>query len=47
LQEGNYDLLVKSIKNKIFSLPSETILLAGHGAESTVRREKENLKDLN
>lgn len=47
LKEGDYNLLINSIKNKVFSLSDETILLSGHGEESTVGKEKENLKDLN
>jgi hydroxyacylglutathione hydrolase len=42
LKEGDHDLLIKSIKNKVFSLPEDTILLPGHGEESTVRKEKDN-----
>ncbi len=40
LKEGNYEQLVTSIKNRIFSLPDETRLLSGHGPETTVGEEK-------
>lgn len=37
---GDFDTLIKSIKEKVFSLPWDTVLLCGHGAETTVGREK-------
>lgn len=37
---GNLETLVKSISEKIFSLPDETILVPGHGPETSVGREK-------
>jgi len=37
---GNYDQLVSSIKNHIFTLPDETRLLSGHGLETTVGEER-------
>lgn len=42
LQEGNFEQLVDSIKNKIFILPGKTLLLSGHGEESTINKEKRN-----
>lgn len=40
LEGGNFDQIVESIKTKIFTLPDETIILAGHGKPSTVGWEK-------
>ena len=37
---GNYEQLVASIRNHIFTLPDETRLLSGHGLETTVEEEK-------
>jgi hydroxyacylglutathione hydrolase len=40
LPGGNWDTLVKSIKEQIFTLPDDTRLLSGHGPETTVGEEK-------
>ena len=37
---GNYDVLIKSINDKLLSLPEETIIYPGHGESSTIGREK-------
>lgn len=42
LDGGNYAQLIQSIQIKIFSLPSETFLISGHGPETTVGEEIEN-----
>jgi len=39
---GNWDQLVKSIKEQIFTLPDHTRLLSGHGPATTVGEEKMN-----
>ena len=38
---GDYDLLIKNIKDKIFTLGDETLVLSGHGPVTTVGREKQ------
>ena len=40
LPGGDWDILIHSIRNLLFSLPDETRLLSGHGPETTVGREK-------
>lgn len=40
LPGGNWEALVKSIREQIFTLPDETRLLSGHGPETTVGEEK-------
>jgi glyoxylase-like metal-dependent hydrolase (beta-lactamase superfamily II) len=42
LPTGNFDLLVKSVREKIFTLPDETKVYPGHGPETTVGYEKQN-----
>ena len=42
LHRGNYDTLIKSITEKIMSLPDDTALYSGHGDASTVWEERLN-----
>jgi hydroxyacylglutathione hydrolase len=42
LPSGNLDLLMKSIREKLFSLPDETVVYAGHGPETMIGYEKQN-----
>jgi glyoxylase-like metal-dependent hydrolase (beta-lactamase superfamily II) len=37
---GNYDTLIRSINEKLFTLPDDTIIFPGHGEQSTIEREK-------
>jgi len=39
---GNYDVLITAIKDKILTLPDETIIYPGHGPFTTVINEKLN-----
>ena len=40
LPGGNYETLISSIEEKLFKLPDETIVLPGHGPETTIKKEK-------
>lgn len=39
LPGGDYETLIKSIRNKLFVLPPSTVVYAGHGVETTIERE--------
>jgi glyoxylase-like metal-dependent hydrolase (beta-lactamase superfamily II) len=41
LPSGNTNQLIESIRNHIFQLPDDTIILPGHGPSTTVRDERE------
>lgn len=40
LPGGNFEELISSIKNKLFKLPDDTIVVTGHGPETTIGNEK-------
>lgn len=42
LPGGSHSALLQSIRSQIFTLPSDTRLLSGHGPETTVKEELEN-----
>ena len=42
LEGGDFDQIVESIENKIFTLPPKTIIYPGHGSRTTVEWEKEH-----
>lgn len=39
---GNFDEMKASIQNKIYKLPAETIVMPGHGEETTIGTERQN-----
>ena len=41
LYGGNYTTLLRSIREKLFVLPNETICLSGHGDATTIEHEKQ------
>ena len=38
--DGDYNTLINSIKQKLFSLPDDTVVYPGHGPSTTIRDEK-------
>jgi glyoxylase-like metal-dependent hydrolase (beta-lactamase superfamily II) len=40
LPGGDWETLLRSIRQILFELPDETIIYSGHGPETTVGREK-------
>ncbi|CAG9619291.1 MBL fold metallo-hydrolase [Sutcliffiella rhizosphaerae] len=47
LPGGNQDLLIKSIHDKLLTLPEETTVLSGHGMTTTIEREMDSNPFLN
>ncbi|TAL72347.1 MAG: MBL fold metallo-hydrolase [Bacteroidetes bacterium] len=39
LPGGDFDILINSIKSKLFTLPAETVVYSGHGDETSIERE--------
>lgn len=37
---GSFDVLIRSVREKIFTLPGDTLVYTGHGPETTVEKEK-------
>jgi hydroxyacylglutathione hydrolase len=42
LPGGNHEQLLKNIREKVYTLPLNTVVFPGHGPETTVGFEKEN-----
>lgn len=42
LPGGSMEILLNGIRNKLYTLPEETICLSGHGSETTIGHEKEH-----
>jgi hydroxyacylglutathione hydrolase len=40
LSGGNHQQLIESIRNRLFTLPPETVVYPGHGPETTIREER-------
>jgi glyoxylase-like metal-dependent hydrolase (beta-lactamase superfamily II) len=41
LPGGDYDTLIGSIKEKLLTLPPETLVFPGHGPSSNIGRERD------
>ena len=39
---GNYEEILRSVKNKLFTLPDNTVVLPGHGQSTSIGFEKAN-----
>lgn len=47
LLDGNHDQLIKSIQDKLLTLPEDTLVLSGHGPETSIEAEMERNPFLN
>ena len=45
LPGGDFAAIVRSLDERLFSLPSETIVLPGHGADTTIGTERPHLQE--
>ena len=43
LEGGDFETIIKSIDNKLFTFPAETIVLPGHGLDTTIGAERPQL----
>jgi glyoxylase-like metal-dependent hydrolase (beta-lactamase superfamily II) len=42
---GDFDTIIRSIDSKLFTLPPETIVMPGHGADTTIGAERPHLQE--
>jgi glyoxylase-like metal-dependent hydrolase (beta-lactamase superfamily II) len=42
---GDFDTIIQSIDRKLFALPDETLVLPGHGADTTIGNERPHLQE--
>ena len=43
--EGDFDTIIESVDRKLFTLPPETLVLPGHGADTTIGTERPHLQE--
>jgi len=41
LPGGSFEVLIQSIKTQVFTLPDETVVLSGHGPQTTIANERQ------
>ena len=44
-KEGNFDTIIQSLDNRLFTLPAETIVMPGHGVSTTIGTERPHLRE--
>lgn len=42
---GDFPTIIESIDRRLFTLPKETLVLPGHGADTTIERERPSLQE--
>lgn len=43
--EGDFDTIIESVDRKLFTLPPETLVLPGHGDDTTIANERPHLQE--
>ena len=43
--EGDFDAIIQSLDNRLFTLPAETIVMPGHGVSTTIGAERPHLEE--
>ncbi len=44
-KEGDFDTIIQSLDNRLFTLAAETIVMPGHGVSTTIGAERPHLKE--
>ncbi len=44
-EHGDFDTIIDSLDNKLFTFPAETIVMPGHGVDTTIGRERPHLQE--
>ena len=42
---GDFPTIIQSVDNRLFSLPAETVVMPGHGVDTTIGNERPHLKE--
>ena len=42
---GDFDTIIQSVDNKLFTLPAETVVMPGHGVDTTIGAERPHLQE--
>jgi glyoxylase-like metal-dependent hydrolase (beta-lactamase superfamily II) len=42
---ASFDTIIESIDNKLFTLPADTIVMPGHGVDTTIGNERPHLQE--
>ena len=42
---GDFDTIIRSVDNRLFSLPAQTIVMPGHGVDTTIGHERPHLQE--
>jgi glyoxylase-like metal-dependent hydrolase (beta-lactamase superfamily II) len=43
--QGDFDTIISSVDNRLFSLPAHTVVMPGHGVDTTIGHERPHLQE--